>query len=134
MKGCKKEIQYYCVFHVLLELGWWSLKYNFTPLWEVLNSQSPNPLLPCSPPPPFPCTKKYHYQCAFFTSSYCSHPGTDLHVWHVHKSIWEKSNLYSSYCTQLRVAHPIWIYQCIYFFLAGFCMVISWSKNCFQML
>ena len=52
MEACKKQMHYYCVPHVLLELGLWCLKYNFSSLWGVVNSQSPNPLLSCSPPPP----------------------------------------------------------------------------------
>ena len=113
----KRDTVLLCVSCTVFELGWWCLKYNFTPLWEVVNSQSPNPLLSCSPPAP-PSLPQKNTITSVHSLLQPSYPGTDLDVWHVHKSIWEKSNLYSSKLLHAgkSIAHPIWIYQCMYFF------------------
>ena len=107
----KRDTVLLCVSCTVFELGWWCLLVQLHTFLGVLTHSSL--ALPC--PPSLPQKNTITSVHSLLQPSY---PGTDLHIWHVHKSIWEKSSLYSSKLLHAvkSVAHPIWIYQCMYFF------------------
>lgn len=118
----KRDTVLLCVSCTVFELGWWCLLVQLHTFLGVLTHSSL--ALPC--PPSLPQKNTITSVHSLLQPGY---PGTDLHIWHVHKSIWEKSSLYSSKLLHAvkSVAHPIWIYQCMYFFfLQAF---VWWSAD-----